>query len=96
MVENGSPGHVNVVYLPDSSSYKYMGVWINLRLLWADHTDYVHKKVASYLSLVHNRHLTMDNRIYLTNMVLNAYVAYGMCVIPYTHSWLDNVQSMVL
>jgi hypothetical protein len=95
-VVNGSPSHMDIVYLPNSKSYKYMGVWVNLHLQWSDHTVYMRKKVIAHLNLERNRRLTMDNQIYLTNMVLNAHVAYGMCVIPYAYDWLENVQTMVL
>jgi hypothetical protein len=96
ITRQGAPCLVGVAALGNGLSYKYMGVWVNLHLQWSDHAEYVCHKVVLYLNLIQNWRLTTNNCIYLANMVLNAYVAYGMSVVPFPSKWIDSVQGLIL
>ncbi len=72
-----------VPILPPGSSYHYMGVLVNLHLNWDSHLAHVQKKVTAYQHMIHHQALTMDDKVYVSNMVANAFVSYSMCVVPY-------------
>jgi len=40
--------------------------------------------------------LTTDNKVYVSNMVTNTFVTYGMCVVPYPRAWLMDLQHITL
>ncbi len=82
--------------LPPGSPYKYMGVLISVNLNWADQMAYVRKKVLAYQHMVHHQSLSTDHKIYVSNMVANAFVTYGMCVIPYPAQWIAEIQEIIL
>jgi ribonuclease HI len=89
------PSLTDITTLPSSGSYKYMGVWLNLKLCWAEQAAYMCKKVVTYIKLIHNRRLTTDHQIILTNMVMNAFVAYSMCVVPFAYDWVKTTQDLI-
>jgi hypothetical protein len=61
ITKQGAPCLVDVAALNEDSLYKYMGVWVNLRLQWSDHKVYIHHKVILYLNLICNQRLTTNN-----------------------------------
>jgi ribonuclease HI len=92
----GIPHATVVPWLPPTASYRYMGVLINANLEWTDHLAHIRKKVAAYQHLIRNKRLTTSNKVYISNVVTNAFVAYGMCVVPYPKKWLLEVQAITL
>lgn len=90
------PIATEVPHIAPGKSYQYMGVMLNVELSWDDHKEYACKKVVAYQALLCNKQLTTDNKIYVSNMVSNAFVAYGMCVVPYPRAWLADLQCVML
>jgi hypothetical protein len=93
---NGVPVTTPVPFLPPSSSYRYMGVMINADLDWSEQLQHVRDKVTAYQHLIRNKRLTTDNKIYVSNAVSNAFVAYSMGIVPYTKEWLLTIQHIIL
>ncbi len=46
--------------------------------------------------MIRHRSLTTDNRIYVSNVVANVFVTYGMCIVPYPRAWLEEIQGIIL
>ncbi len=57
---------------------------------------YMHKKVVVYQTLICNKRLTTDNKVYVSNMVTNVFIAHSMCIVPYPRVWLMDLQHITL
>jgi len=53
-------------------------------------------RVSKYLGLITHWRLSTDNRIYISNVVINALVGYSMCVVQYPQIWLSGVQRSII
>ena len=54
-------------------SFKYLGLWLDPRLLWEDHTDKVYKKMSSRANLIARHHHSFNKQqlgVYCDSLVL--------------------------
>jgi hypothetical protein len=95
VVTNSLPISQAITELPPNDSYKYMGLLINLALDWSAHLKYTKAKVAHFQHLIWHKHLSTKQHILVSNVVINTYIGYGMCVVPYPMAWLCEVQKTI-
>jgi hypothetical protein len=64
---NSIPVTAPIPFLPPATSYRYMGVMINVDLDWNEQLQHMHSKVEVYQHLIQNKQLTTANKIYVSN-----------------------------
>eukprot|EP00026_Physarum_polycephalum_P002104 Phypoly_transcript_02108.p1 GENE.Phypoly_transcript_02108~~Phypoly_transcript_02108.p1 ORF type:complete len:192 (-),score=23.44 Phypoly_transcript_02108:86-661(-) len=98
-----SPGFIPIIEgipfenLGDSKSYRYLGIWINLKLNWDTQkstSKFTYKNTIK--NILNKIYLSTDLSIKLINLVAAASLEYRMQFILFEDVWLTKLQSWTI
>jgi hypothetical protein len=80
-----------IEYLSNNKSYKYLGIYINLNLIWNDHTKIMQDNYKkSVQTIARKYYLSPKMKTLLVNTTAQAMVAYSMSFIIYADKVLQE------
>jgi ribonuclease HI len=89
--DDGSISMDQITSISHDTPYKYMGVHLHADLNWDNQKLHLTGKFKKFQYALHNKKLTTDQKVLISNMVSNSYVAYSMATIHYDQKWLMDL-----
>jgi hypothetical protein len=75
-----------IIKIKPNQSYKYLGIEINLNLDWGDQKTILETSVNKFSNFLKGKHITIQQKITIFNVILAAKFAYRMNIIKFEES----------
>jgi exonuclease III len=85
----------HITELGEETSYKYLGVWVNLLLDWRTQINECEKKLKQTLDVISFKKMAIDQKIALVNIVIHNSIGYRMNVISFPKKWLVDMDNLI-
>ena len=79
--EINSPDWHGIPIGKDKDSYKYLGVWLTRDGSWDKHVQYYTEKLSKLTGWLMSRRISIEQKISMAHVVINAIIEYGAQVI---------------
>jgi pentatricopeptide repeat protein len=83
-------------FLKSKQSYKYLGIHINIDLIWKKQTEYIDERYRKGMQAIECRRLPCTLKVQAYNTLIQPILNYSMNVIHYDNKILQNWDSLVL
>ena len=83
---------IEIPYMDSSSSYRYLGIQLNLDLNWDKQRTIVWSTFQKQISFLHNRCITTKQLIKILNTVIVPSISYGLQFYSFPKRWVAKIE----
>ena len=82
--------NIPIKKLNKKESYKYLGIWINLKLNWDKMKSEIENGYKKHVNMLKRKRITTDQKIEIINIITYSRITYRMNVIKFEEEFSNN------
>ena len=81
----------NIPLISTDTSYKYLGIWINLDMNWNKQMNQIQATVSKFINHLNYRCYSTKHIVSIINKVLSPSITYRSAIISFPYEFLNNI-----